>query len=373
MPTAHDERGGPIARLRLQWASLEPPPGDRGREVASLRALGVTRALIGVIFLLRTTPLLSPFHPRFLAEATPLLGWPDGGFHAPAFGIALPKAAVAALCVVRTAAAVALALGVRARVAGLVAGTAGYVVLAQDELGFLQTLHLLFASTLLLGFTDAGSAFALRPDPPRAAASSLFLVHAFTASIYFWACLAKLRPDWLDGRALQVFFEARALHGPVARAVTGAAGTRAAAAWGVAIVEMLLGPALLWPRTRRAALAVAFALHATIEITAKADVFGWIMGALLLSYLPVRTAAPTGAGAGESDGAGGGDAGARSGSHEGGSLRLVAMGCFPGPGDEGLRAHLVVDARAGEHVVGAGVLPDARGLDPVSASRIEID
>jgi len=44
---------------------------------ADLRPLAWCRAAIGAVLLLRTTPLLAPFHIWFLRDAFPLLGWPD--------------------------------------------------------------------------------------------------------------------------------------------------------------------------------------------------------------------------------------------------------------------------------------------------------
>lgn len=255
-----------------------------------LLALGLSRALVGTIFLLRTTPLLYPFQPSFVRETMPLWGWPDGGFHAPVLGVALPAWLTVCLCLVRTASALAFALGVRARAAGLIAGVTGYLLLAQDEFAFVQTLHLLFESTLILSLTDATSSFALVPDKPRSPASSLWLVRVFTASIYGWAALIKLRVDWMDGRALQVFYEAGALRGPIARAVCSSFETRAIVATLIFVVELCLGPALMARRTRPYALVVAFLLHAGIEMTAKPDVFGWLMVALLLTFLPARRA-----------------------------------------------------------------------------------
>src|SRR5689334_1230690 len=103
-------------------------PGPRA---VDLRPLGWSRAALGLLFLIRTTPLLAPFHIWALSETSPLLGWPDDRWHGAAVGVALPPAIVASLCIVRTAAAAAFMLGIATRAAGLVACAAGYLVLAQ--------------------------------------------------------------------------------------------------------------------------------------------------------------------------------------------------------------------------------------------------
>jgi hypothetical protein len=251
-----------------------------------LRALALVRIAVGALLILRTTPLLTPLHLHFLRGVAPLLGWPDRGFHAPVPGLGLPAAVVAVLCVLRTAAALALLAGVWSRVAGVVAGLTGYLVLAQDELGFVQTLHLLYGSALLVGLTDASAALALAPDRPRAPRSSLWLLRLWVASVYLWAGLAKLHADWLDGRALGFFVESGALGGPLAGALLATPWRRMLVARAVAAGELALGPALGHPRTRPFALPAAFAFHLGIELMARPDLLGWIMMSLLLAFVP---------------------------------------------------------------------------------------
>jgi uncharacterized membrane protein YphA (DoxX/SURF4 family) len=257
-----------------------------GAERADLRPLALCRIAIGALLLLRTTPLLAPLHLHFLRGVSPLFGWPDHGFHAPLPGLALPAPAIAALCVIRTIAAIALMLGVGSRPAGVIAGAAGYLVLAQDELAFVQTLHLLYGSAILIGLTDAGAALAIRPDRPRAPASSLWLIRIWIASIYFWAGIAKLRADWLDGRAFAFFLEIRALRGPIAEALLATPRARASLACAIAAMEILLGPALIHPRTRRLALALALSFHLGVELMSRPDLIGWTMASLLLVFAP---------------------------------------------------------------------------------------
>lgn len=165
-----------------------------------LGGLGSARVALGCVFLLRTTPLLAAFHVSFLADARPLLGWPDGHAHFAPFIPALPAALLAVLCVVRTLAAVAFTVGIRARVAGFVAGGLGYLTVLQDPARFYTTHHVIFLGAILLASTDAVSVCAVSPEPRRSPNSSLLLIRAWVASIYIWAAIAKVRPDWLDGR-----------------------------------------------------------------------------------------------------------------------------------------------------------------------------
>jgi vitamin K-dependent gamma-carboxylase len=250
-----------------------------------LRPLAWCRAAIGALILLRTTPLLAPLDLWFLRDTWPLRDWPSGTWSADVGVAGLPPSAIAAFCVVRTVAALLLMLGAWTRVAGLTAGIAGYVTLFQNPFGFIFTLHLLYQAAILLALVDSAGVFALRPSSPWNPRTSYVLMRAFTASIYLWAGLFKLRPDWLDGRTLGLFHEGGVIRGLLADAMLATPLTRAIAGSGVALFEIAIGPLLLWPRTRRHALMAAYAFHALLELTARPDLLGWGMAALLLCFV----------------------------------------------------------------------------------------
>ncbi|MCW5807209.1 MAG: HTTM domain-containing protein [Deltaproteobacteria bacterium] len=257
-----------------------------------VRPLGAARVAFGIVFLLRTTPLLAVFDPPFLRGGNGWLGWPDAGAHVPMLGLALPSAVVAMLVVVRTVAALGLLLGVRTRVCGLVAGIAGYLVLAQDAFGYFHHLHMLYLGAILFAVVDADAALALRLEQARSPRSSLVLMRVFVASIYLWAAIGKLASEWGTGAALAMFRESGALE-RVASVITPESA--AAIEVGVVAGELAIGAGLLWPRTRRVALGCALALHVMFEIVARVDTIGWQMCALLLVFTrsgPPRRATP---------------------------------------------------------------------------------
>jgi vitamin K-dependent gamma-carboxylase len=258
-----------------------------------LRPLAWCRAAIGGLLLMRTTPLLAPLDIWFLRDTYPLLGWPESGTNVNA-ALALPATLVMALCLIRTGAAVLLLLGIWTRAAGIIAGVSGYAVMAQNPFGFIFTLHLLYQGAILLALTDSATTFALRPVPPRSPASSVLLMRAFVASIYLWAGLYKMRPDWLDGRTLGLFHTDGAIRGSLADLLLATPTSRAVMGTGVAVLELALGPLLLWKKTRRVAVVVAFAFHAGLELTARPDLLGWGMAAVLLCFLepPERSVRP---------------------------------------------------------------------------------
>lgn len=258
------------------------------------RPLAWSRIALGTLFLLRTTPVLMPLRVSFVADNFPLLGWPKPEWHGSAlWGLSAPPLAVAVACVVRTAAAVCFTLGYQTAWAGLVAGLSAYVVLLQQPFSFNATLHLLFLGAMLLALTDAGSALAIRPVPAKNPDSGKLLIRTFLASIYFWAALAKLRPDWLDGRTLALFHENGALSGAVAELVLSTSVLRSIVACSIVATELSLPVLLFAPRTRHWAPFVALSLHLSVEIVAAPDLIGWAMVALLLSTLPRATPSQT--------------------------------------------------------------------------------
>ncbi|MFT3769100.1 MAG: HTTM domain-containing protein [Minicystis sp.] len=250
-----------------------------------VRALARSRAALGLLFLLRTTPILAPLQIPVLRGTAPLLGWPDDRWHGSPT-IPLPAALVAALCVLRTVAAIAFMLGIEAPLAGIVAGVSGYLVLVQRPFGLLFTLHLLYLGVILLALTDCSSVLSPRPRPARAPASGILLIRLFVASVYAWAAIGKLRHDWFDGHTLEVLLRQRWLSGRIAEVLLATPDRRVAAAWAVALGEFALGPLLLWRRTRLVGLAVALAFHLGIEVIGHADLLGYEMMALLICFIP---------------------------------------------------------------------------------------
>jgi hypothetical protein len=263
------------------------------------------RVGIGALILLRTTPLLTVFDIPWLRSTAPLLGWPTGGFSL-AF---LPVWSIQTLCVLRTLAALLFMLGIAGRVSGVICGLAGFLVALQYPLGFFFTIHLLYQAAILLAFTDAVSLWALVPSARRGSSLDLWLLRAFVASIYFWAGLYKLRPDWLDGRTLELFRQPTALSGRLADLLFATPWLPALLAKLVTTLELSLGPLLLWRRTRPFALPVAYGFHVTLELTAHPDLLGWGMMVLLLCFFPALPRPQLAPAGGSGNGSGGPNAG----------------------------------------------------------------
>jgi hypothetical protein len=256
---------------------------------AETRWLGIARIAFGWLVLVRTTPLLAWLDIPLLRTAVPLAGWPTASWHIAALGLALPAGLVAALCIVRTVAVVFFTAGVRAREAGVLAALCGWMVLAQDALGYINTMHLLFLGLAVLALGGAGSAWALRPEPAVDPPSGIVLVRAVTASVYAWSGLAKLTGSWLSGATLAQLHEAHIVRGALADALLSTGAQQRVLAWLISVLELALGPLLFFPRTRRVALVLALAFHAALEVGVRPDVFGFAMAILLLSFLDPGT------------------------------------------------------------------------------------
>jgi hypothetical protein len=242
------------------------------------RALGYARVALGLLFLVRTTPLSFLVGASFRAQTLPLLGWPTAEWTVAVTGVALPSGLVASLCVLRTTAAVLFTCGARARWCGIVASVCGYLVLAQDRFAFVNSLHLLFLATFVVALTIA-------PAPGRElAASSVRFVGLFLASIYFWAGIAKVQPEWLSGHALDAQAGAGAFAGPLGGLVARAA-VRSVASWTIPAVELGIAVLLLLDK-RRVAIVAALVFHLVVELTVIPDTLGWQMAVLLVAIWP---------------------------------------------------------------------------------------
>jgi hypothetical protein len=251
--------------------------------------LAWTRIAFATVFLIRTTPLIRAIEPSLGFDVQPLLGWPRGpGLSAAVFGWALPIAVIKVLCVVRTVFALAFLIGWRPLWAGLGCGLSAYVVMLQEVFSFTFTQHLLFLGIAVLATTDCAAVLAVRPEAPRSPRTSQLVVLALIVSVYFWAGVAKLRRDWIDGRTLGLFYAEGKLRGGLADLLLGTTTRRSIAASVVALTELSLGPLLWFRRTRWHGLALALGLHVTIEPMGHPDVIGWAMLALLLSLVPLE-------------------------------------------------------------------------------------
>jgi hypothetical protein len=202
-----------------------------------------------------------------------------------AWGLGLPSSVVAALCIARTVAVLLFTLGIHARAFGAAGGLIGWIVLAQDATGYINTFNLLLLGLVVLGASGTGSAWALRAEPEIDPRSGLALTRAFVVSVYAWSGIAKHNSSWLHGEVLQQLRTSGVVRGGLSDALLSSATRCTAAAWSIAATELAIGPLLLWRRTRRPAVVAALAFHAVLQVTVHPDFFGFAMAALLLAFV----------------------------------------------------------------------------------------
>lgn len=244
-----------------------------------------------MIVLLRTTDWLAPW---ISLDHT---AWESGLQYAPwdeavieprlsapwLSGLALSPAVEGALVIARTALAVMLLVGVRARSAALALGLVGHALMASDRFRYLHHLYWLWCSCLLFAAMPSGARLSSGPVP-RAGVQVLR-----GAALIVWSAagLAKLRAEWLDGSILR-YLEARGLLFGPARAVADAVG-HGPLAMGIAAAELALVPLLiLGGRARLLGVALGLALHAGIDASMHVSTFGAQMTLFLSLFLPWR-------------------------------------------------------------------------------------
>ena len=258
------DRAQGIARLRR--AALTPVDGG---------SLTVLRLLVGALLFVSML--------RFVAR-----GWVDELLLAPDFHfrywglewVPVPGPILAYLLFAGTAlAALGLALGWRPRLCAVVAFATFTWIELVDISYYLN--HYVFLSALLL-------TFALLPiDRRPLPAWVLWLLRVQVGLVYVYAGIAKLGGDWLLAAQPLTIWLAR--HGdlPLIGPWLDEPFVAYAAAWGGAIFDLLVVPALLWPRSRKPAYVAVIGFHAVTGLLFPIGMFPWFMiGCATIFFAP---------------------------------------------------------------------------------------
>ena len=244
-----------------------------GRPV-SMRSLLLLRVLAGPAVLLHLQPFLSAsLEGRIYSDAfyEPYAAWyPE-----------LPEALYVGLLWLAAVAAVAMSIGVLARLATATAfGVVAYNL-------FLSTTHFhnnrayLVIVLGLLAVAPLG-----RETGP---AWPLWLLRFECAAVYGASALSKLLdPDWFGGtvtwqRVVQAKSELGVLPDWVVSLLTDRSFHTGAAKL-IVLTELFIAVGLWWPRTRYVAVWVAVVFHLTIEASASVQVFSYLAICVLLVW-----------------------------------------------------------------------------------------
>lgn len=165
-------------------------------------------------------------------------------------------------------------LNLRVRACCLVIGGLLLFSLLADRAAYSNHVFFFSCAFLLAGLSP-------RRGPPRALQLQIALV-------YLAAGINKLcEPDWRSGQFF-AFWAEEILAAPVylqLRSALPAGWLDLLLAWSTIAIELLLGPALLWSRSRAAAILLGIGFHASILVFTQ-GILSWVfLYALPVSYL----------------------------------------------------------------------------------------
>jgi vitamin K-dependent gamma-carboxylase len=275
---ATDRAAGLLGSLRARAAAP-----------VSAASLGALRVIYGATLLAAVV--------RFAAR-----GWIDALYVRPAhlfaywgFGwVPRPGATgLHALFAVMGAAAVAVALGWRARVAlGVFALCFTWVELL-DRTSYLNHYYFVSVFTALLALLPVSARYSLdaRRDPSLARATvpawTLWIPRAQLAIVYLFAGVAKLKGDWLlRAEPLRTWLLARA-DAPVVGPLLATPAAAYAMSWAGTIFDLTIPWLLLSRRTRVPAYLAVIGFHAATGMLFNIGMFPWVMvGATTVFFDP---------------------------------------------------------------------------------------
>ncbi|MCC6487043.1 MAG: HTTM domain-containing protein [Candidatus Hydrogenedentes bacterium] len=164
-----------------------------------------------------------------------------------------------------------------------------HLSLALMDIRFYQNhMYLLAIISILMVVIPAHRAFSVDASlrvsrhGPYVPAWCVWILRIQFALVYFWAGVAKLQADWLLGVPLRIFAD-RSEH---ANFITGEFAILGMSYAGL-LFDLLVGPALLWRKTRLPAYCVSLLFHLINYHLWGIDVFPhFMMGATLVFFAP---------------------------------------------------------------------------------------
>ncbi len=203
---------------------------------------------------------------------------------------------------VQALAALLAFLGLWPREALFSAATLGLFVLSLDRLQYHNNRYALLLLGLLLAFMPCDRSFLIArrkphtlPEPLRIAPTFARRLFQIQVSLVYLgsACGKLLDADWRGGQVLLVrfattadFWAARGVTLPPWLTLTLSSALFASLAAKAAIsTELFIALGAWFPRTRRLALWVGCWFHFSIEVSARVELFSWLMVASYLAFV----------------------------------------------------------------------------------------
>ncbi len=175
-----------------------------------------------------------------------------------------------------------IALGGFYRMAAALFAVGFTYVFLIDKCLYQNHYYLVCLVSWLMPLLPAHRAFSLdilrRPAlrSPTAPAWALWLVRFQIALPYFFGGVAKLNPDWLAGEPMRMMLAERTWYPGIGQFFTDEWCVQVFV-WGGLLFDLLVVPALLWPRTRLVAYGFAFVFHVLNATLFTIGIFPWFM------------------------------------------------------------------------------------------------
>jgi hypothetical protein len=225
-------------------------------------------------------------------------------FHIPIWPEAfVPSASVYALLLALQALAALLGFfGLWSRGSLLLASSIGLFLLGCDRLQYHNNRYALLLLGFVLAFTPCDRSLRIAKRRPHTLPLNERIAPTFARRLFqvqvslvylSSGCGKLLDPDWRGGQVLRMRFQSVApfwashgvaLPAAVTRALSSALLGSLAAKIAIS-TELFIALGLWFPRTRRAALWVGVLFHFWIEVSARVELFSWIMGASYLAFV----------------------------------------------------------------------------------------
>lgn len=253
-----------------------------------LAGLAVFRVLFGTMMLVDVARYwLSGWVRQYYVEPTLLFTYPGLWWVRP-----LPEAGMYGVFAALALASLGVAVGLRYRAAAWVLVLGQLYVFCLSATQYLNHAYLLIVVTLLLACLPAHRGLSLdaraRGGWRRAwaPAGARWLLQAQLCLVYVYGGIAKLDADWLAGEPVRGWLRGRA------RTAPAWLGEWLGSEWVVGMFvhgglwfDLLVGPALLWRRTRPLAVIASVVFHVSNAYLFSIGVFPWFMLAATTLFL----------------------------------------------------------------------------------------
>ena len=186
-----------------------------------------------------------------------------------------------------------VALGIASRPAVALIGLGWTYLFLLDQVTYLNHMFLICMLAGVLAVAPVHGSLALGPAlsgqrVDRVPAWGPWLLRGLLALVYFYGGVAKLNPDWLRAQPMLTWMEHRrdmAHIGPL----LAADATAWLLSYGGLLLDLAVGPLLLWRRGRPLAIAALFFFHLANSVIFEIGVFPWLMLASTVVFLEPAT------------------------------------------------------------------------------------